>query len=55
MTAESGVRPAHPLLPLPPPLPRSDGDRTFWRAVLNRYEIGGWVFEKKQITSSAQV
>ncbi len=48
MTAESGVRPAHPLLPLPP-LPRSDGDHTFWRAVLNRYEIGGWVFEKNSL------
>jgi hypothetical protein len=44
----------------PPPSPprqwRRQGNQTYFsRAVLNRYEIGGWVFEKKSFTSSAQV
>ena len=50
-TARSGVRAAHPFS-YPPPL---RGGGPYLARYLDHYEIGGWVFEKKQITSSAQV
>jgi hypothetical protein len=49
MTAESGVRPAHPLLPLPQPFRGAMGIVLFGALFLNRYEIGGWVFEKNRL------
>jgi hypothetical protein len=47
MTADSGVKLAHPFLSPPPP-PLRGGPALLARC-LNHYEIGGWVFEKNRL------
>ncbi len=49
MTAKLGVLGPTPFLPPPRPAEAMGIGMYFLRAVLNRHEIGGWVFEKNSL------